>query len=52
VVKAAHDGADRYLDARPWLTRLVIAATALHLLNITPKRMDPLHITGLYRGDL
>jgi hypothetical protein len=37
------EGCDRYLEARPWLTRAVVAAVAGHLLNLTPRPVDPLH---------
>ena len=45
------EGVDRYLEGRPWLTRAVVAAVAGHLLNLTPHRIDPLHLIGLLRGD-
>lgn len=37
------EGVDRYLEARPWLTRAVIAAVGLHLCNVLPGVVDPLH---------
>lgn len=37
------EGVDRYLLRRPWLTRLVIAGLAAHLLNFIPVQLDPLH---------
>lgn len=40
-------GCDRYLEARPWLTRAVIITTAAHLLNWLPGRIDPFHGFGL-----
>lgn len=52
---AAHDGellseaADRYLARHPVLTIGVVAATALHLLNITPRWCDPYGILGISR---
>lgn len=38
---------DRYLVAHPWLTRTVIALTALHLANLCPPFIDPFHGFGL-----
>src|SRR4051794_3812676 len=35
------EACDRYLLRRPWLTRAVIAVTALHLANALPKWCDP-----------
>lgn len=46
------DGVDRYLDRHPWLTRAVIAATALHLINATPARIDPFGLIGALRDRL
>jgi len=37
------EAVDRYLEAHPWLTRAVIAIVALHLANLLPERLDPLH---------
>ena len=36
------EAVDRYLEARPWLTRTVIATVALLLINVLPARFDPL----------
>jgi len=36
------EAVDRYLEARPWLTRAVIVTVALHLLNVLPQSLDPL----------
>ena len=36
--------ADRYISSRPVLTRLVISAVALHLMNLIPEKTDPIHI--------
>ena len=33
---------DRWLVSRPVVTRLAVAAVALHLLNVTPYWCDPL----------
>ena len=48
AVEATHDellseAVDRYLDRRPWVTRLVVIYLAAHLLNLVPARIDPLH---------
>jgi hypothetical protein len=32
---------DRTLESHPWLTRTVVAVTALHLLNLLDERVDP-----------
>ncbi len=32
---------DRTLVSHPWITRSVIAVTALHLLNVLDERVDP-----------
>ncbi|ASR85635.1 hypothetical protein SEA_AMGINE_34 [Mycobacterium phage Amgine] len=37
------EGVDRYLARRPWSTRIVVIGLALHLLNLLPERIDPLH---------
>ena len=37
------EAVDRYLDSRPWGTRLAVAVVAAHLLNMIPPRLDPLH---------
>lgn len=34
---------DAWLISRPWLTRAVVAAVALHLVNGVPVALDPLH---------
>jgi len=36
------EAVDRYLEARPWVTRVVILTVAAHLLNLLPQRLDPL----------
>ncbi len=36
-------GAARYHQARPWLTRAVVAYLAAHLLGAIPARGDPLN---------
>ena len=48
AVEATHDellseAVDRYLDRRPWVTRLVVIYLAAHLLNLVPQRIDPLN---------
>ena len=37
------EAVDRYLDTRPWLTRLIVAVVSAHLINLIPPRYDPLH---------
>lgn len=37
------EAVDRYLDSRPWFTRLAVAVVSAHLLNMIPPRFDPLH---------
>ena len=37
------EGVDRALERHPLITTLAIGATALHLLNILPERIDPFH---------
>lgn len=37
------EGADRYMQHHPWLTRTVVAALALHIANAVPCRIDPIH---------
>lgn len=37
------EGVDRYLVRSPWATRLAVAGVALHLLNVLPGALDPLH---------
>lgn len=42
---------DRALDKHPLLTTLAIGTTALHLLNVLPEQIDPLHhLTRLKRS--
>ena len=36
------EAVDRYLEARPCVTRAVIITVAAHLLNLLPTRLDPL----------
>lgn len=44
------EAVDRALGRSPWLTRLAIGVVALHLLNLLPPQIDPLHqITNLRR---
>lgn len=35
---------DEWLVTRPVITRAVIASVALHLLNLMPRSIDPLHL--------
>ena len=37
------EGADRYLLSHRWLTRAVAFAVTLHLCNLGPIALDPLH---------
>ena len=37
------EACDRYLLARPWLTRGIALAITAHLLNAMPARYDPVH---------
>lgn len=37
------EGADRAIEKHPVLTRLAIGAVALHLMNVLPERIDPVH---------
>lgn len=37
------EAVDRYLESRPWFTRIAVAIVAAHLLNIIPQKLDPLH---------
>lgn len=37
------EAVDRYLETRPWATRIAVAIVAAHLLNLIPPRFDPLH---------
>lgn len=41
------EAVDRYLETRPWLTRLAVAVVAAHLLNFIPPRIDPIHHIAL-----
>ena len=37
------EGVDRALERHPVITTLAIGAVALHLLNVLPEKIDPLH---------
>lgn len=37
------EGVDRALERHPILVRAAIGATALHLLNLLPEKIDPFH---------
>jgi len=36
------EAVDRYLEARPCVTRAVVVTVAAHLLNLLPQKLDPL----------
>ncbi len=40
------EGMDRALERHPVLTRAVVAAVALHLVNAIPARLDPISMLG------
>jgi hypothetical protein len=40
------EGADRYMDHHPWVTRSVGVALVAHVCNFLPNRWDPVH--GLF----
>lgn len=55
TVEVTHDellseAVDRYLDRRPWVTRLAVGYLAAHLLNLVPARVDPLYRLSLLLG--
>jgi len=37
------EGVDRYIERHPWLTRAVVAVVGLHLANLLPTALDPIH---------
>lgn len=37
------EAVDRWIIAHPWLTRLIIALVATHLMNLIPKVADPFY---------
>lgn len=37
------EGTDRLIEKHPVLTRAVIGTVALHLMNLLPEQIDPLH---------
>jgi hypothetical protein len=44
------ESVDRALEEHPVITTVAIGAVALHLLNVLPPRIDPLHqVTNLAR---
>lgn len=47
------EAVDRWLEKRPWPTRLAVIVTAAHLLNVLPDRVDPFtgvgHLSRLWR---
>jgi len=40
------EAVDRALQRYPWTTRILIATLGLHLANLLPERIDPLHHLG------
>lgn len=44
------EGVDRYLKRRPWTTHVVVVGLALHLLNLLPESLDPLHLLAKHCG--
>lgn len=44
------EGIDRALIRYPNLTRFVVTIVALHLLNLIPQQIDPLHRVTVARG--
>lgn len=46
------EGMDRALVSHPIATRLVVAVVAMHLLNLLPERIDPLHRLAAARKPL
>lgn len=44
------EAVDRALVSHPWLTRFAVAAIALHLVNLLPNAIDPIHhVATLFR---
>lgn len=37
------EGCDTALETHPYLTRIIIGVTALHLANALPEKFDPIH---------
>ena len=37
---------DRWLEKHPWLVRVAVVVTALHLLNLLPNEIDPFARVG------
>lgn len=37
------EGWDRYLNSRPITARIIPPIVALHLMNVLPHRVDPIH---------
>lgn len=37
------EGVDRALECHPWVVRAAVGAVALHLLNVLPDQIDPIH---------
>lgn len=47
------EAVDRFIEKHPIATRLAVAGVAMHLANVAPNRIDPLHmlftVTRTYR---
>lgn len=37
------EAVDRFLERHPWATRATVGIVALHLLNLLPNKVDPIH---------
>lgn len=46
------DATDRYTLLHPWITRLVIAATVVHLTRLIPPYLDAFRLPGAIRGQV
>lgn len=44
------DATDRYTLLHPWITRLVIAATVVHLTRSIPPYLDAFRLPGVLRA--
>ena len=38
------EGADRGINAQPWISRLAVALIAAHVANVLPANTDPIHM--------
>ena len=44
------EAVDRALVSHPWLTRIGVAVVALHLVNLLPNAVDPIHhVANIFR---